>query len=97
VPQGQTEVQGRDIRLGNGSADVEASHTGGSYRTEIDTSKGVGADKVVIGHTLPRGTQPATVVLDGKTVDNFEVRETNRGTEVTVPTTSGHHTLTITA
>jgi hypothetical protein len=97
VPQGQTEVQGRDIRLGNGSADVAASHTGGSYRTEIDTSKGVGADKVVIGHTLPRGTQPATVVLDGKTVDNFEVRETNRGTEVTVPTTSGHHTLTITA
>jgi hypothetical protein len=97
VPQGQTEVQGRDIRLGNGSADVEASHTGGSYRTEIDTTNGVGADKVVIGHTLPRGTQPAAVVLDGKTVHNYQVRQTNRGTEVTVPTTSGHHTLTITA
>ena len=29
--------------------------TGNLYRTEIDTTKGVGADKVVIGHTLPRG------------------------------------------
>jgi hypothetical protein len=25
------------------------------------------------------------------------VRETNRGTEVTVSTTAGHHTLTVTA
>jgi hypothetical protein len=37
------------------------------------------------------------VVLDGKTVHKYQVRQTNRGTEVTVPTTSGHHTLTITA
>src|SRR4029453_1578965 len=97
VPQGQTDVQGQDIRLGNGSADVAASHTGGSYRTEIDTSRGVGADEVVIGHTLPRGTQPAAVVLDGKTVHNYQVRQTNRGTEVTWPPTSGPHPLTITA
>ncbi|HVD16283.1 MAG TPA: glycogen debranching protein [Actinomycetota bacterium] len=97
VPQGQTEVRGRDIRLGNGSADVKAAHAGDSYRTVIDVTKGVGADRVVIGHTLPRGTQPATVVLDGKTIHKFQVRQTNRGTEVTVSTTSGHHTLTVTA
>jgi hypothetical protein len=97
VPQGQTEVRGEDIRLGDGSADVEATHDGGSYRTVIDVSRRVGADEVVIGHTLPRGTQPATVVLDGKTIHHYKVRETNRGTEVTVSTTSGHHTLTITA
>jgi hypothetical protein len=96
VPQGQTSVQGRDIRLGGGSADVLASHDGDSYRTEIRTGRGVGADEVTIGHTLPRDARPATVVLDGRTLHNYRVRETNRGTEVTVSTTAGHHTLTVT-
>jgi len=75
---------------------VLASHAGDAYRTEIRTGRGVGADKVTIGHTLPHGTRPLTVVLDGRTLHNYRVRETNRGTEVTVPTTAGHHTLTIT-
>jgi hypothetical protein len=97
VPQGQTSVRGRDIRLGHGSADVLATHEGDAYRTEIHTSRGVGADEVTIGHTLPHGTQPATVVLDGRTLHHYQVRETNRGTEVTVETTAGHHTLTVTA
>jgi hypothetical protein len=97
VPQGQTSVRGRDIRLGGGSADVLATHHGDAYRTEIRTSRGVGAEEVIIGHTLPHGVQPATVVLDGRTLHHYRVRETNRGTEVTVETTAGHHTLTVTA
>jgi hypothetical protein len=97
VPQGQTSVQGDGIRLGSGSADVLATHTGSSYRTEIDTTKGVGADEVIIGQTLPNGARPTAVVLDGQTVHNYQVLQTNRGTEVTMPTTTGHHTLTITA
>jgi hypothetical protein len=96
VPQGQTSVEGRDVRLAGGSADVRATHTGSTYRTEIDTGKGVGAEEVVIGHTLPAGARPATVVLDGRTVHDYRVRETNRGVEVTVRTTAGHHRLTIT-
>jgi hypothetical protein len=96
VPQGQTTVQGRDIRLGGGSADVRATHVGDAYRTRIDVGKGVGAHRVVIGHTLPAGARPATVVLDGRRVHDYRVRATNRGTEVTVPTTAGHHILTIT-
>jgi hypothetical protein len=96
VPQGQTSVQGQDIRLGGGSADVLATHTGNSYRTEIDTTMGVGADEVVIGHTLPSGARPAAVVLDGQAVHDYRILQTNRGTEVTMPTTVGHHTLTIT-
>ena len=96
VPQGQPSVQARNIRLGHGSADVLATHTGSQYRTQVDTTKGVGADQVVIGHTLPRGTQPTAVVLDGRTVHNYRVRETARGTEVTVSTGAGHHTLTVT-
>jgi hypothetical protein len=97
VPQGQTSVQGSDIRLGGGSADVLATHDGDSYRTEIRSGGGVGAGAVVIGHTLPHGVQPATVELDGRTLRHYRVRETNRGTEVTVATTAGHHTLTVTA
>jgi hypothetical protein len=96
VPQGQTSVQGKDIRLGNGSASVLASHAGDTYRTKITTA-GTGARDVEIGHTLPRGTRPASVVLDGRRVHNYQVRETNRGTEVTAPTGPGHHTLIVTA
>jgi hypothetical protein len=96
VPQGQTSVAGRDIRLGSGSADVAATRTGSTYRTEIDTS-GVAATRFVIGHTLPRGTRPGTVTLDGRVVTDYDMRTTSRGTEVTVPTTAGHHILTITA
>jgi hypothetical protein len=51
---------------------------------------------VVIGHTLPRGAKPSTVVLDRKSVNNYKVVLTNRGNEVTIPTSAGHHTLTIT-
>jgi hypothetical protein len=95
VPQGQASVQGTDIRLGNGSASVLASHAFGTYETEITTAD-VGARHVEIGHTLPRGTQPAAVVLDGRPA-KYKLRETNRGTEVTVPTGPGHHTLIVTA
>ena len=97
VPQGQTTVRGRHIRLGGGSADVLATHDGDAYRTEIDVSGGVGAGSVVIGHTLPHGARPASVVLDGGAVHNYRVVETNRGVEVTVATSAGHHTLTVTA
>ena len=95
VPQGQSSVQGRAIQLGSGSADVLATHTGNTYSTDITTT-GVGTNHVVIGHTLPRGTNPAAVVLDGKAVHNYTVVQTNRGSEVTIPTSAGHHTLTIT-
>jgi hypothetical protein len=97
VPQGQASVRGQDIRLGRGSLDVLATHVGGSYRTEIDTTAGVGADEIDIGHTLPRGATPTAVVLDGQAVHNYQVRQTNRGTEITVPSSAEHHTLIITA
>jgi hypothetical protein len=94
VPNGQTSVQGQDIRLGHGSAAVLASHVGTQYRTEISTQDV--AKRVAIGHTLPRDTGAITVELDGQPVDEFRARLTNRGLEVTVPTGAGHHTLVIT-
>ena len=48
-------------------------------------------------HGMLSGARPTAVVLDGRPVDNYQVLQTNRGTEVTMSTTAGHHTLTITA
>jgi hypothetical protein len=95
VPQGQSSAEGKDIRLGDGSADVLAARSGSSFHTVIDT-RGVDAKEIVIGHTLTRGARPATVTLDGRQVHNYRVVETNRGTEVTVSTGPGRHTLTVT-
>jgi hypothetical protein len=95
VPQGQTTAAGTNIRLGTGAADVRATHLGVFYRTEIKTS-GISA-KIVIGHTLPAGKRPLAVVLDGHLVHNYRVTPTNRGVEVTVATTTGHHALTVVA
>jgi hypothetical protein len=96
VPAGQTTVKGTHIRLGGGFADVRASHSGNAYLTAIDVGRGVGAGRVSIGHTLPAGAHPAAVVLDGHRVHDYRVVETNRGTEVTVTTGAGRHTLTVT-
>jgi hypothetical protein len=96
VPAGQTSVAGRDIRLGKGSADVAASHTGSRYTTEIDVQVN-GIKDVLIGHTLPREATIDSVSLDGVPISDFVTRETNRGIEVTVPTDRGRHVLEITA
>ncbi|MEO6700974.1 MAG: glycogen debranching protein [Jatrophihabitantaceae bacterium] len=96
VPQGQSTVQGSDIRLGDGSADVLASHTGNTYRTQLEVSHGVGARVIAIGQTLPHGAHPATVLLDGHVVHHYQLVQTNRGAEVSVITTAGRHTLTVT-
>jgi hypothetical protein len=95
VPTGQSTVGGRDIRLGAGAVDVLATHVGNRYRTLIDVGRRVGADDVVIGHTLPRGAHPSEVTLDGRSVHHYQVRETNRGVEVTVHTGRGAHVLTV--
>jgi hypothetical protein len=96
VPQGQSSVAGRDIRLGNnGSVDVAATHTGNRYTTEIDVQV-AGVKNVVIGHTLPRGSTIDSVSLDGAPISDFVTRTTHRGIEVTVPTNRGQHTLEIT-
>jgi hypothetical protein len=95
VPAGQTSVAAQRIRLGGGFVDVSATHNASTYTTTLTAPRAVGASKLVIGHTLPRGTTPKTVKLDGRTVNNYTVRTTNRGAEVTVPTSTGTHTLEV--
>ena len=95
VPDGQTSIAGRNIRLGGGSVDVRASHTGDRYVTVVSTHGGVGAHRLMIGATLPRGTHPTAVWLDGHLVQHYRLVQTNRGMEVSVATGAGHHTVTV--
>jgi hypothetical protein len=95
VPQGQTAIAGRDIRLGNGSVDVSANHTGDRYVTAVSTRGSVGARLVQLGVTLPRGAHPDAVYLDGHAVHHYRLVQTNRGMELTVATGAGRHTLTV--
>ena len=96
VPTGHPSVAGSHIRLGDGFAAVSATRSGSTWTTTVDISRAVGAKKIWLGHTLPRGSQVAKVVLDGHVVKHWTSRTTNRGLEVTVPTRSGAHTLVVT-
>jgi hypothetical protein len=97
VPPGQPTVSGSNIRLGDGAIDVSASRGGSRYTTNLQVH-GLHLRSVEIGSTLPAGTRPATVRLDGRPLTQFAVRETNRGVEVTAPVPgSGPHTLVITS
>ena len=96
VPPGQRSVEGSNIRLGRGAVGVFASHSGSSYATKVDATR-TPVHELVIGHTLPRGSRPAVVRLDGRRVKHYDARQTNRGLELTVTAKAGaQHTLTIT-
>jgi hypothetical protein len=96
VPTAGSPIAGRNIRLGAGALDlVRASRAGGRYTTVVET--GTAPVRVLrIGHTLPRGSSPLRVLLDGREVDP-QVRATNRGVEVTVTTGPGRHALEVVA
>jgi hypothetical protein len=96
VPPDQPSVAGSNIRLGDGSVVVFASHSRARYTTKVDATR-TPVHELVIGHTLPRGSKPADVRLDGQRVKHYDARETNRGLELTVSAMPGaQHTLTIT-
>jgi hypothetical protein len=99
VPSGQPSVAGSNIRLGTGvgSIDVFAAHSGNRYTTKLTLNR-LSLRSVQIGQTLPAGSRPASVTLDGHAVHGAQVRDTNRGVEVTVPVAGGGpHTLQVTA
>jgi hypothetical protein len=96
VPPGQPSVEGTNIRLGSGSVDVLASRAGPSFSTTVDATHTPGS-ALVVGHTLPRGAHPTSVVLDGRPLKHYDARLTNRGLEVSAPAQPGaRHTLTVT-
>ena len=96
VPSGQPSVAGSDIRLGSGSVSVSASQSGKTYQTRVDARR-TPVRQLLIGYTLPRGAQPAQVLLDGQAVSHYDTTLTNRGLELTVHAQPGRtHTLKIT-
>jgi hypothetical protein len=95
VPGGQPSVAGTNIRLGKGSVDVFASHAGRRYTTRLRVH-GLHLRVLEIGHTLPSGTRPGTIRVDGHRASAVAIRATNRGVEVTVPVRgNGLHTLVV--
>jgi hypothetical protein len=96
VPSGQPSVAGSNIRLGTGSLDVFASHSGRRYLTSLQVL-GLSLGSLEIGHTLPRDATVGSVQVDGQRARRVTVRQTNRGDELTVPVSgSGMHTLVVT-
>ena len=95
MPQTPTSapVTGRRIRLGTGWASVSADRAGRRYKTDVLT-RTPEAKKLVLGHTLPRGSEVDWVTLDGKRV-SWRTWTTNRGLEVGVVTRPGAHSLVV--
>jgi hypothetical protein len=94
VPPGQPRVAGSNIRLGKGAVDVAGAHAGTSYRTLVRVR--VRLARLVMGHTLPRGSRIDSVKLDGRRV-SYRKRLTNRGLEVLAHARPyGRHDLVVT-
>jgi hypothetical protein len=92
VPPGSPGISAENIRLGDGSVNVSADHDGKRYTTSV--SKFVTA-KLTIGHTIPRGAEVDSVTLNGDPVEDYRVRETNRGKEVLVDATAADVDLVV--
>jgi hypothetical protein len=94
VPEGQPGLSGSNIRLGEGSVDVAVRDEDGTVTTTVTVD--VPLRRLRLGGVLPSGTDVGSVTLDGRRVP-FQVRDTNRGREVTVPAPArGQHTVVIT-
>jgi len=75
---------------------VFASRSGNVYTTKLQLHR-LRLKTVQIGHTLPTGSTPRNIRVDGSRARHATVTPTNRGVEVTVPVHgSGPHTLTMT-
>jgi hypothetical protein len=97
LPPRSSPIAGQNIRLGGGALKlVAASRTGNRYRTVVHTGS-AGVRRLLIGHTLPRGTERFTAYLDGHRRRWAQRRLTNRGLEVTLTTKPGRHVLEIVA
>ncbi|HZD72987.1 MAG TPA: glycogen debranching protein [Actinomycetota bacterium] len=86
VPDGQARVAGSNIRVGSGSVDVTATHSGNLFTATVRAK--VGGTDLVVGQTVPSGAAIRSVTLNGRQA-HFTVRQTNRGQEVLVAARTG--------
>jgi hypothetical protein len=85
VPPSQPAVSGSNIRVGTGSIDVTATHSGNTWTTTVKSAL---ACSLHIGATLPAGSTIQTVTLNGAPAAH-QVRDTNAGRQVFVSTSCG--------
>ncbi|MGI8910587.1 MAG: glycogen debranching protein [Rubrobacteraceae bacterium] len=94
LPPQTPDISGENIRLGDGSAAVSAKAEGNTYTTTVDPA--VTLEKLTIGHTIPRDARVRSITLNGAPVEDYRVRETNRGKEIVVDApTTGEQTLIV--
>ncbi len=91
VPDGQSRVAGKQIKVGRGSVDVTAERHARSLTTRV--SRHLSAD-LSIGHVLPDGAEVSSVTLNGAPTA-YQVRSTARGKEVVVDAGSRRGTSTL--
>jgi hypothetical protein len=97
VPSDATPVEGRNIRLGKGALALVRARRDGNYHRTVVRTGSAPVRALRIGHVLPRGSSVVRVYLDGERVRRFRQRLTTRGTEVSVGTRRGSHTLIVVA
>jgi glycogen debranching enzyme len=85
VPPDWPGLAAQRMRVGRGSMAVTAEREAMHYRTSVDAPEGL---RLTIGHTLPRDAEIDGVTLDGAPAE-YVVRDTIRGREVQVETTTG--------
>ncbi len=86
VPPNQSTVSGTAIRIGAGTIDVTATHSGTSWTTTVTPSQLTCT--LHAGATLPADSTVQSVTLNGAPVA-YQVRDTNSGRQVFVSTACG--------
>jgi hypothetical protein len=85
VPPNQSTVSGTAIRVGSGTINVAATHSGNSWTITVMSRL---ACTLRIGATLPAGSTVKSVLLNGTSVA-YSVRDTNAGRQIIVSTSCG--------
>jgi len=85
VPSGQSTVSATAIRVGAGTIDVTATHSGTNWTTTMTSRL---TCTLHVGATLPAGSNIKSVSLNGSPVA-YTVRDGNSGRQVLVSTTCG--------
>jgi hypothetical protein len=85
VPDGQHQVSGSDVRVGQGSLDVTAQRSSSRLQTTVNRH---GVLKLTIGALLPNGANVSGVQLDGSKA-KYQVVSTARGRDVLVDAGNG--------
>src|SRR6266566_5072407 len=78
VPPGQATISGTAIRVGAGTIDVTATHSGNTWTTTVTSRL---ACSLHVGATLPAGSTVQSVTLNGAAAA-YQVRDANSGRQV---------------